>query len=150
MINQDSGYSLRFTLSPAQQDSLVIGLLELLKDGVPINSFQATSSLPGRQYAGSWTRLGGLLPPGDSYTVDIEPLWMPNIRGVEGSFYRILPFEVPTKGATRGDFGVHFDANQPGSLGCIVLVTQKGWDAFRREMKKLGEVDRIPLVVKYL
>jgi hypothetical protein len=150
MSDQSSDYSLRFTLTPAQQDSLIIGLLELLKGGVTINSFQASSSLPDRQYDGSWTRLGGLLPPGDSYTVDVDPLWMPNIRGVEGSFYRICPFEVPTKGATRGDFGVHFDANQPGSLGCIVLVTQKGWDAFRREMKKLGQVDRLPLVVKYL
>ena len=63
---------------------------------------------------------------------------MPDTKGVEGSFYQILPFEVPTDGAIRGDFGIHFDANVPGSLGCIVLTTQRGWDAFRRDVQLIA------------
>jgi hypothetical protein len=150
MSNQTSPYSLRFSLHTAQQSSLIIGLLELLKDGAVINSYQATSSLPGRQNSGSWKRKGGLIPPGKIYTVSVDPLWMPNVKGVEGSFYQIWPFEVPTDGAVRGDFGIHYDANSPGSLGCVVLTTQRGWDAFRRDMKKCGDVDLIPLEVIYL
>jgi hypothetical protein len=137
-------------LATAKSGDLIIGGLEMLQDRVVLNSYRATSSLPGRQSADSWNGKGGLIPPGAFYTVSVDPLWMPNVRGVEGSFYQIWPFEVPTDGDPRGDFGIHFDANQPGSLGCIVLSTQRGWDAFRRDIKKAGDVDRIPLEVRYL
>jgi hypothetical protein len=134
-------YELLFELKPAEASGLIIGQLHLIKNGKIFNTLRATSSLPGRQFSGSWELKGGLLvpsanlPKGTSYSVCTEPLWMPDIKGVEGSFYQISPFEIMTKGATRGDFGMHFDANFPGSLGCIVFTTQRGWDVFRQSMK---------------
>jgi hypothetical protein len=145
-------YQLIFRLTPQQSSNLIMGTLSLLKDGADINQYKATSSLPGRQYWGSWERKGGLIPPRgtDGYQVETSPLWMPDIKGVEGSFYQISPFEVPTDGATRGDFGIHFDANQPGSLGCVVPVTQRGWDAFRRDMKLVGATQKqIKMLIDY-
>jgi hypothetical protein len=71
-----SRYSLRFELRPAEADRLIIGQLHFLRDGVIINTVRATSSLPGRQYPGSWEVKGGLLPPskvlpkGKSYIMD--------------------------------------------------------------------------------
>ncbi|MGL4835262.1 MAG: hypothetical protein ACRCXH_12685 [Shewanella sp.] len=144
-------YSLLFTLTPKKSNSLIAGSLRLLQGQTELNAYSTTSSFPGRQYNKSWELKGGLIPPGDFYTVDTTPIWMPNIKGVEGSFYAIAPFEVKTPGAVRGDFGVHFDANAPGSLGCIVLSTQRGWDAVRRDFKAIAEqgISRIPLSVKY-
>jgi hypothetical protein len=54
---------------------------------------------------------------------------MPGVRGVEGNFYKINPHMVTVNGVQRGDFGVHFDANAPGSSGCVVLRTAVGWEA---------------------
>lgn len=129
----------------------MIGKLQLLRDQKEANCYSATSGFPGRQYRGSWELKGGLIPPGQPYRVATAPLWMPNIKGVEGSFYAITPFEVQTARATRGDFGVHFDANMPGSLGCVVLETQRGWDACRRDIKLIAAqgIDFLPLVVEY-
>jgi hypothetical protein len=144
-------YSLRFELATRRANSLITGKLQLLQGQTELNAYTATSSIPGRQYRGSWELKGGLIPPGDTYQVATAPLWMPDTRGVEGSFYAITPFEIQTVGAVRGDFGVHFDANVPGSMGCVVLETQKGWDAFRRDIKAIAaqQVAYLPLVVKY-
>jgi hypothetical protein len=137
--------SLRFELIPAKSDELILGRLHLLKGGEIINTYTATSSLRGRQHSRSWEIKGGLIPPnglvlpkGRCYEVEITPIWMPDIRGVEGSFYAISPFEMKTRGAVRGDFGIHYDANVPGSMGCVVLTTQRGWDAYRRDMKAIA------------
>ena len=76
---------------------------------------------------------------------------MPEVRGVEGNFYQIDPHEVKINGTLRGDFGVHFDANVPGSSGCVVIRTSVGWQAFEKDMKALltSGVNEIPLVVSY-
>ncbi len=144
-------YSLRFDMATRKSNQLLAGVLRLIQGQAEINAYAATSSIAGRQYRGSWELRGGLIPPGEGYQVATAPLWMPDIKGVEGSFYAISPFEVQTVGALRGDFGVHFDANVPGSMGCVVCSTQKGWDAFRRDMKSIHAqaVDYLPLVVKY-
>lgn len=149
---------MRFTLRTDRRSGLIVGQLDRLEDGEVMNAYQATSSVAGKQYDGSWNSRGGLIPPdekfldGRLYTVSTTPLWMPNVRGVEGSFYQIHPFTVPTDGVTRGDFGIHFDANVPGSMGCIVLPTQRGWDAFRRDMKAIanGGIKEIDLDICYL
>jgi hypothetical protein len=146
-----NSYSLHLQMQLKESQLLLSGLLELHCEGKKVNAYKATSSLAGRQYPGSWELKGGPIPPGNKYTVKLNPLWMPNVRGVEGSFYEIAPFEVPTNGATRGDFGVHFDANVPGSLGCVVLSTQTGWDAFRRDAKMITTkgATSVPLAVVY-
>jgi hypothetical protein len=143
-------YQLLFDFTPRKDDRLIYGSLSLKDGDRLINQFIATSSLPGRQWWGSWELKGGLIPPRNDYTVATSPLWMPDLKGVEGSFYQISPFEAPTNGSLRGDFGIHFDANVPGSLGCPVLKNQKGWDAFRREMEPIAKlIKSIPLLINY-
>lgn len=117
----------------------------------------ATSGCKGHQFNHSWVLKGrGMLPPSSAiaplkYTVSTQRLWLPQVKGVEGSFYAIAPFQVRTGGVTRGDFGVHFDANVPGSAGCCVIRSQSHWDTFRASMegfRKQG-YQQIPLTVIY-
>jgi hypothetical protein len=121
------------------------------------NTYIATSGLPGYQRSDCLSERGtGPIPPIsltglDSYSVATVPLDMPNVRGVEGAFYKIDPHEVTISNVQRGDFGIHRDANVPGSSGCIVLRTQLGWQAFQKDMQSLAGsgVRKIPLLVSY-
>ncbi len=125
----------------------------ILQDEDKNVAFMATSGLPGYQYFGSWkTPRRGLLPPYSKYTVSTQRLWMPNVKGVEGSFYPIAPFMVTVDGVQRGDLGVHFDANIPGSSGCIVIKQQDHWDIFRKLMEDYHSmrIKSIPLEVNYV
>ncbi len=146
-------YTLKFTLDTDTSLELIEGTLRFYRNGEVFNEYRATSSLPGKQADGSWKKRGGLIPPSKSidkeYLVDVVPTYMPQVKGVEGNFYIISPYSVPTDGDTRGDFGIHFDANVPGSLGCIVLRTRRGWDAFQRDIATTG-LKQIPLVVEYV
>lgn len=135
--------SIEFHLEmPAQKsDSLLSGYL-LLKHsaGEAGVKLKATSGSRGHQYRGSWSLKGrGPLPPTEalapkSYSLSTQRLWLPGVKGVEGSFYAIAPFSVSFSGVERGDFGIHFDANVPGSAGCIVIPIQSHWDIFRHSM----------------
>lgn len=118
---------------------------------------QATSGCIGNQHQRAWLKKGkGPLPPSTAispkkYWVSTQRLWLPHVKGVEGSFYAIAPFTVTVGGVSRGDFGVHFDANQPGSAGCCVLKLQEHWDLFRQGMegvRALGH-QQVPLFVRY-
>lgn len=141
----------------AQDDDLIMGMLSLLRDKKVINRYRATSSLPGRQFSGSWRLKGGLIPPTKAltvpggYTVKLEPFDMRGVPGVSGNFFQILPFEQLQGDVVRGDFGVHRDARAPGTLGCIGLETVRGWSAVERDFASmLSEgFKRIPLVVEY-
>lgn len=121
------------------------------------NIYIATSGQANYQSSGALaTRGKGPIPPVTdigipSYTVDTIPLYMPDVRGVEGNFHKINPHMVQIEGVGRGDFGIHFDANVPGSSGCVVLRTTKGWQAFQEDMKNLATVglQQIPLLVSY-
>ncbi|MGB5631905.1 MAG: hypothetical protein WBM44_10650 [Waterburya sp.] len=77
---------------------------------------------------------------------------MPHNKSVRGNFYRILPYVVTTsKGTERGDFGLHLDANAPGSLGCPVM-NEHNWSDFEKtisEVKAASNVSRIPLFPLY-
>lgn len=136
--------------------SLVVGTLTLKLptsvDGGGI-VFQATSGARGWQYKGAWLQKGkGCIPPRTDYTISTQRLWLPNVKGVEGSFYAISPFMVNAgNGVMRGDFGVHFDANVPGSAGCIVLPRQDHWDIWRKQIEELRKQNyqSIPLKVEY-
>ena len=155
----DPVYQVRFTMATGQSSSLLTGKMEFLLNGAVYNTITATSSLPGRQYSGAWSWKGGLIPPtslvkartGKGWKVKTTPIYMPNIAGVSGNFYPIEPFEIDTDGATRGDFGIHFDANTPGSLGCVCATTEKGWAATQRELKGISGlgIRAIDLIVEY-
>lgn len=153
--------SLEFYMSLPREPifTLVKGFLlvktELGAAGIKL---QALSGCTRYQYRGAWREKGrGCLPPSTiiaptKYTVSTQRLWLPHVRGVEGSFYAIAPFMVTAApGIQRGDFGIHFDANMPGSAGCIVLPLQDHWDVFRHLMAdfRFKGIKQLPLTVKY-
>lgn len=142
------------TLPSAAKGSLVYGKLTLIrKKGDAGKVYHATSGCIGCQYWGSWKLKGkGCLPPALDYSISTQRLWLPHVKGVEGSFYAIAPFNVRVGSVTRGDFGVHFDANVPGSAGCIVLDLQEHWDDWRNEIEICREKGQqsIPLAVTYI
>jgi hypothetical protein len=146
-------YTLKFILDTAQTNELIEGVLQFYKNGVLFNEYRATSSLAGKQADGAWKKKGGLIPPSKEidkeYRVAVVPTYMPDVKGVQGNFYCITPFSIATNGDARGDFGIHFDANVPGSLGCIVLRTARGWEAFQRDIANT-KLKQISLVVEYI
>lgn len=115
-------------------DQYILALIDCRKG--QINEWRCTSSHANGQQKGDQHKKGGLIPPVHHvpklkrWEVDLDPIYMPKHKGVRGNFYRILPFTVTTsKGGVRGDFGIHLDANAPGSLGCPVM-NQYNWDDF--------------------
>ncbi|MDJ0598279.1 MAG: hypothetical protein QNJ37_05510 [Crocosphaera sp.] len=86
----------------------------------------------------------------DHYTVQTTPIYLPQ-RGIEGNFFKIDPHLVNIWGKTRGDFGIHFDANAPGSAGCVVIRNRKAWDAFQEMMGhyRNAGLNSVPLIVEY-
>lgn len=140
-----------------QSSQLIEGRLLLLDSYKIKNTYIATSGSIGNQSPNSTDDRGrGPIPPLgavgiDHYTVTTSPLSMPGIKGVEGNFYKINPHFVQIDGVKRGDFGIHRDANAPGSAGCVVLRTTTGWAGFEADMKTLfsAGVHQIPLLVSY-
>lgn len=122
-------------------------------------TYQASSGVPNWQFLGAWKYpRRGCLPPSDRigahYHVETNRLYLPKVKGVEGSFWCIKPFSVRADGVMRSDLGVHFDANVLGSAGCIVLSgkhKQEHFDSFKEAMRKLNRlgVYKIPLEVIY-
>lgn len=145
-------------LSKTSEWQLINGTLLIKEDinqaGVKLT---ARSGLAGYQTNGAWRIKGrGPIPPSQQiipqkWSVSTQRLWMPDVKGVEGSFYPIAPFQVSLLGIARGDFGIHFDANIPGSSGCIVIRQQDHWDLFREKMAefRLEGLQQIPLFVVY-
>lgn len=137
---------------------MVEGTLLIKKDidnaGVKL---RVTSGLAGYQKQGDWRIKGrGYIPPSQQiipqqWSVSTQRLWMPDFKGVEGSFYAIAPFVIRLPGVARGDFGIHFDANMPGSAGCIVIRHQDDWDLFRKQMElfRLDGHQQIALFISY-
>jgi len=117
----------------------------------------STTSLGTKQTPDGFHARGGPIPPEyrvpsiRSWDVLTTPIALPQTKGVEGSFYKILPFEVKTdKGGVRSDLGIHKDANVPGSMGCIVMAGDR-FQSFEAEMTKLRKagVTQLPLFINY-
>ena len=137
---------------------LDMGRLSLnhIYDGT-VNIWISSSSVSGKQYPESFHRRGGFLPPQyrtsnvKTYSVKTQPIDLSGTRGVKGNFYQILPFEIFTdKGGVRSDFGIHKDADAPGSLGCIVMNADR-FKEFEAEMFILLQknIFSVPLFVQY-
>lgn len=145
------------TLPVTAVGSIIYGSM-LIKDK-PTSAgtkIRATSGIAGCQYINAWKLKGrGCLPPSIlniDYTVSTNKLWLPNVRGVQGSFYPISPFSVNAGGINRGDFGIHFDPpGTKGSAGCIVLPDQPHWDIFREKIQQYRDdgVQSVHLMVLY-
>lgn len=115
--------------------------------------YTATSGCKGCQHPSFfWAKGRGPIPPNkNGYTVTTTPINLTNVKGIEGNFYQIHPFTVSHNGKQRGDFGIHLDANVPGSAGCIVIVSQVDFNSFELEMKILAKkgIRSVPLVLSY-
>ena len=122
-----------------------------------INIWVACSSHRTLQGRESFHRRGGYLPPQyrvpglPCWTVNLDPIDLSNHKGVRGNFYILSPTEVKTdRGGVRSDFGIHKDANAPGSLGCIVMDSDRFAD-FEDKMASLREqsIHQLSLFVFY-
>lgn len=136
-------------------ESLINGRLILIDKTVDEiqEVYIASSGLPGFQHFDDLSLVGhGSIPPFfKPYQVATSPIYEPKAVGIEGNFYPITPNTVVFDGEERGDFGVHFDANVPGSSGCVVLETSVGWNAFQSRMESLLDsgFKNVPLLVSY-
>lgn len=114
----------------------------------------ATSGLTGTQGADDVWKVGvGPIPPRPGLTINTQGINMPTKVGINGWFFPVLPFWVNNpSGSRRGDFGVHWDANVPGSSGCIVIQNKGTFDRFRDIMvaARRAGVNQIPLQIDYL
>ncbi len=150
-----------FHLDTAKSSSLVEGRLLLIDKDFDkiIERYRASSGQPNNQtYSHISAKGRGPIPPQyecsnlDFYQVLTTPIYMPDLKGVEGNFFKINPHSVKLGGLERGDFGVHSDANVPGSAGCVVLTSQPGWADFQVQMKKLVTlgINQVPLLISYV
>lgn len=147
---------LTFSMKLGTSAGLLKGKLVLEHEDGSSTDFIATSGLPGHQKSGSWLEKGrGCLPPSNlvqgGYTVTTSARMEQNVTGIQGNFYAIAPFSVTLGGVTRGDFGIHFDANVPGSAGCVVLEDKTQWAEFQYQVAKFktNGIKSVPLTVEY-
>ena len=143
-------HQLIFTMDLAQSSELIYGNLQLVyPDGRAID-YVATSGCADWQRPGDeWQRGKGPIPAGE-YQIPSEPYYL-ETRGVEGDFFHITPDPVTSEHGSRAELGLHFDANYPGSAGCVVLKNQEGWRRFCDRLASIAElgVKNLPLSVKY-
>lgn len=129
---------------------LLYGNLQLAyPDGKKID-YIATSGCTNWQRPGDeWVRGKGPIPAGE-YEIPSEPYYL-ETRGVEGDFFHITPDPVVSDRGVRAELGLHFDANFPGSAGCIVLKNWEGWRRFCDRLASIADrgVKNLPLTVKY-
>lgn len=120
--------------------------------------WKAYSSHANGQDFSDFHKRGGMLPPQyriknlPHWTVFTHPIDSSHVKGVEGSFYRITPYQVTTDmGGIRSAFGIHRDADAPGSLGCIVMSDDRFAADFESQARKLWleGVNEVPLIVVY-
>ena len=143
-------HSLLFEMRLDTSYALLEGLLHLsYPDGSTI-SYRATSGCAGWQQPGDeWIRGKGPIPAGD-YEIPSNPYWL-DTRGVEGYFFHITPDPVGSGDRIRAELGVHFDANVPGTAGCIGIMNLEGWRGFCRRLSEIAALGftKVPLTVRY-
>jgi len=147
-----SRFKLEFTMQLEPASELLWGNLRLIYPDAGAINYLATSGCTGWQQANDqWARARGPLPEGFDYKIPTTPYHL-DTRGVEGDFFHITPDPVSdSEGGTRSELGIHFDANVPGSAGCIVLRNRRGWLAFCDRLSKIAalSINKIPLTVRY-
>jgi hypothetical protein len=144
-------YQLIFTMPLGVSQKLIVGSLKLYYPNGQIIDYVATSGLPDWQRReDQWARARGPLPAGENYEIPTEPYWL-DTRGVEGLFFHITPDPTGSGDRIRSELGIHWDANLPGTSGCIGLRNWEGWDAFCRRMSQIAAlgIKSIPLKVRY-
>lgn len=122
-----------FAMGLGDSSKLLVGDLTFYDDaGNQLLTCKATSGLPRTQNKDDFYKRGrGLIPPIEGMAIRTEPVDLPHLPGVDGLFYPIvkasdpdtIPFIDPHY--KRGDFGLHYDGNAPGSAGCIVVLDKE-------------------------
>ncbi|MEG4964781.1 hypothetical protein [Microcoleus sp. K4-B3] len=143
-------HKLIFTMNLAQSPELIYGNLQLIYPSSEAIDYVATSGCADWQRPGDeWQRGKGPIPAGD-YQIPSEPYYL-ETRGVEGDFFHITPDPVVSAHGIRAELGLHFDANVPGSAGCVVIKNREGWRQFCDRLASIAElgVKSLPLTVKY-
>ena len=133
----------------AASDLLYGNLCLQYPDGKKIH-YVATSGCAGWQQPGDeWVLARGPIPQGE-YQIPSTPYWL-ETKGIEGNFFHITPDPVIGEGGSRSELGIHFDANVPGSAGCIVLRNREGWKGFCDRLSKIATqgIESVALSVKY-
>lgn len=136
-------------LQPSQ--SLLWGNLKLVYPAAKEINYLATSGCTQWQQPGDeWVRGKGPIPADFNYVIPTTPYHL-DTKGIEGDFFHITPDPVNLDGHIRSELGIHFDANVPGSAGCIVLRNKSGWEGFCDRMEAIAKsgVKSIPLSVNY-
>ncbi|OKH39081.1 hypothetical protein NIES2119_08095 [[Phormidium ambiguum] IAM M-71] len=147
---------LKFFMDLKSSSNLILGQLSLYYPNGERIDFTATSGCRGWQsHENIWKRGRGPIPPDFNYSVPTVG-YHSETAGIDGEFFHIWPDPVKSdSGVTRGEFGIHRDANfdtSPGSAGCIVLTKDFGWQRFCERMHALKSdfnLDRIPLHIDY-
>ncbi|MEG4286988.1 hypothetical protein QUB68_28180 [Microcoleus sp. A006_D1] len=143
-------HSLTFEMRRGTSESLLEGLLHLSYPDESTISYRSTSGCAGWQRPGDeWARGKGPIPAG-RYEIPAKPYWL-DTRGIEGYFFHITPDPVVSGDLIRSELGIHFDANVPGTAGCIGLMNLEGWQGFCRRLLEIAAlgVDKVPLTVRY-
>lgn len=145
---------MQFPVLPVKQ--LITGKL-VANWGKSSVAYAVTSGCPWFQCkeGESWIARGQLpqakLVGLEGYSVKLNPVYLPSVRGVEGNFYPISPKWIKVNKRTRGDFGIHMDKNVPGSAGCIVITMENHWKKLEDWFKTLSnsKYDYVPLYTDY-
>jgi len=143
-------HKLIFSMPLRISQELITGSLKLIYPDGQVIDYLATSGLPDWQRpSDQWERGKGPIPQGE-YEIPTEP-YLSNTRGVEGFFFHITPDPVGSGNRIRSELGVHYDANVPGTSGCIGLINWEGWQGFCRRMRNIAalRVEFLPLTVQY-
>ena len=141
-----------------ESDDLIEGRLLILdtdKNKI-YDQYIVTSGYPDFQAADDEAKTGGPIPEAslvglDHFSVSTTPNYEPGEEGIRGNFYPVLPETVNIAGTERGEWGVHLDADSPGTLGCLGFKNPTPWEAFQKLMENLKEagIKEIPLLVSY-
>jgi hypothetical protein len=118
----------------------------------------ATSGLGQYQKIGGWSKQGGGVCPASyqcnptfaNHWVQVAPVDLSHVKGVEGDAYPITPFSVTTKeGVERSDLLIHRDANVPGSMGCIVLPGDEFADFCKVFNHECVGIEKVKMWIQY-
>jgi len=172
--------SLIFRFPAAESRDLILGTLELTpRDPLQEMSSPLSLSSPRKRGSTLWTATSGLpryqrfgdyllrakgpipstnalLAHNSPYRVSTQSLLVSK-RGIEGPFFPIIPGFISLDFRDglfihRDGFGIHFDANVPGSIGCIVLTKHPEFADFIQTMADfhLRGITALPLEVIYV
>lgn len=150
-------FTFKMTMRIDAVPDLIVGKLYLQREGKKQIEWRATSGLPYCQFKDSWVMRGrGPIPPSSAivqalYSVETNKYWYPLVQGIEGASYKIHPERVLTHLTERSNFELHYDANQPGTAGCIAITNQLDWNSLRATLLEIHNqgIRMIPLNVVY-